>query len=218
MTEKQWLACTDPTPMLEFLRGKVSDRKLRLFAVASFGRLVALLPDPRQRRGIEVLEQLAEGTVTKAACRGVTAEVRQAIPQDDWVAGMPPTDHLHYIALMLYREFCSSSIAVHAIAATAGLADGAGEQHEQVRLMRDIAGPFPFRPVTVDQSWLRRNDGTVVKLAQAIYEERAFDRLPILADAVMDAGCNNDDILSHCRSEGPHVRGCWVVDLLLGQE
>src|SRR5262249_25962998 len=138
-------------------------------------------PDPRQRRGIEVLEQLAEGTVSEAACRGVTAEVRQAIPPDDWVAGGPPADDPHYIALMLSREFCSSSIAVHAVQATAGLVDGAGEQHEQVQLMRDIAGPLPFRPVPVDASWLRWNDGTVVNLAQVIYDERAFDRMPILA-------------------------------------
>jgi hypothetical protein len=57
-------------------------------------------------------------------------------------------------------------------------------------------------------SWLSWNDGTVVKMAQAIYDDRAFDRLPILADALEDAGCSDADILAHCRSEGPHVRGC----------
>jgi hypothetical protein len=58
----------------------------------------------------------------------------------------------------------------------------------------------------------------VPKIAQGIYEERAFDRLPILHDALLDAGCDNEDMLTHCRSEGPHVRGCWVVDLILGKE
>jgi hypothetical protein len=72
--------------MLGFVRGKASDRKLRLFAAAGFGCLVALLPNPRQRRGIEMLELLAEGTVTRAECRGVTAEVRRVIPPDDWIA------------------------------------------------------------------------------------------------------------------------------------
>ncbi|MCE9531608.1 MAG: hypothetical protein K8T89_10870 [Planctomycetes bacterium] len=73
----------------------------------------------------------------------------------------------------------------------------------------------PFRPVTIDPRWLT---STVVDLAAAIYEEHAFDRLPILADALMDAGCDSDEIIHHCRGDGPHVRGCWVVDLLLGKE
>src|SRR5262249_35973012 len=59
---------------------------------------------------------------------------------------------------------------------------------------------------------------TVQQLARAIDADRAFDRLPLLADALEDAGCNNADILEHCRSATEHVRGCWVVDLLLGKE
>jgi hypothetical protein len=213
MTEIEWESGTDPAAMLDLLRGKASDRKLRLFAAASFARLAALLPDPRQQRGIEVLEQLAEGAFTLAECRRVTTEVRHAIPPDDWVAGMPPTDHLHYIALMLYREFRSSSIATHAVQATAGLADGHREQHEQVRLMRCIFGN-PFCPVTVKPQWLT---SIAVSLARTIYEERAFDRLPILADALEDAGCDESELLAHCRCEGPHIRGCWVVDAMLGK-
>ena len=83
--------------------------------------------------------------------------------------------------------------------------------------MRDIFGN-PFRPVTVNPGWLAWNDGTVPRIAQAIYDERAFDRMTILADALEDAGCTDQDILGHCRSGGEHVRGCWVVDLLLGKE
>ena len=78
-------------------------------------------------------------------------------------------------------------------------------------LLRDIFGN-PFRPVTVNLVW---RSASVVSLAQAIYEERAFERLPILGDALEDAGCANADILAHCRGPGPHVRGCWVVDHLL---
>jgi hypothetical protein len=73
----------------------------------------------------------------------------------------------------------------------------------------------PFRPVAADSRWLT---STVVSLAQAIYDDRLFDRLPILADALEDAGCDNADILTHCRGDGSHVRGCWVVDLILGKE
>jgi hypothetical protein len=81
--------------------------------------------------------------------------------------------------------------------------------------LRDIFGN-PFRPVSVEPSWLT---STVVALAEGIYQEKAFDRLPILADALMDAGCDNDDVLNHCRDpHATHVRGCWVVDSVLGKE
>ena len=88
------------------------------------------------------------------------------------------------------------------------------ERSMQTHILHDIFGN-PFRPVTINPTWFAWNDDMVRKIAQAIYDERAFDRLPILADALTDAGCDNADILNHCRSEGPHVKGCWVVDLLL---
>jgi hypothetical protein len=72
----------------------------------------------------------------------------------------------------------------------------------------------PFRPITLDPSWLT---STVLALANGIYTERAFDRMPILADALQDAGCDNENILNHCRAPGPHTRGCWVCDLLLNK-
>jgi len=81
-------------------------------------------------------------------------------------------------------------------------------------LFHDVFGN-PFRPATVDPTW---RTATVTSLAQAIYTERAFDRLPILADALEDAGCTDADILNHCRQPGEHARGCWVVDLVLGKE
>jgi hypothetical protein len=87
----------------------------------------------------------------------------------------------------------------------------------QVRLVHDIFGN-PFRPAALDRSWLTWNDSTVAKMAQAVYDERVFDRLPVLADALEEAGCTNADILNHCRQPGVHVRGCWVLDLLLGKE
>ena len=86
-----------------------------------------------------------------------------------------------------------------------------GEHAYLATLLRDIFGNR-FRPVTLDPRWLT---SSVLDLARAIYDERAFERMPILADALMDAGCDNNDILNHCRNGGPHVRGCWVVDLIL---
>jgi hypothetical protein len=81
----------------------------------------------------------------------------------------------------------------------------------QAELLRCIVGN-PFRPVAADPAWLT---STAVGLASAIYADRAFDRLPILADALEDAGCDNADVLIHCRSHPEHARGCWVVDLIL---
>ncbi|MBN9523413.1 hypothetical protein J0H58_33690 [bacterium] len=80
--------------------------------------------------------------------------------------------------------------------------------------MKDIFGN-PFRPVAVDPSWRTE---AVVALAEGIYADKAFDRMPVLADALEDAGCSHEDILSHCRGDGPHVKGCWVVDLLTGRK
>jgi hypothetical protein len=88
------------------------------------------------------------------------------------------------------------------------------ERRSQADLVRDIFGN-PFRKVKFSPSW--RTD-TAMSLARAMYESRDFSAMPILADALQDAGCDNDDILVHCRGPGPHVRGCWVVDLVLEKE
>jgi hypothetical protein len=93
----------------------------------------------------------------------------------------------------------------------------AAEADAQADLLRCIFGN-PFHLVSLDPGWLTWNGGTVAKLAQAIYEERRFQDLPVLADALEEAGCTNEGILVHCRRPGEHVRGCWVVDLLLGKE
>lgn len=90
------------------------------------------------------------------------------------------------------------------------------ERKLQCAVLRDIFGN-PFCTTVVDPGSLAWNDGTVGALAQAIYEEGAFDRMPILADALEDAGSDNADILDHCRQPGEHVLGCWVVDLVLGK-
>jgi hypothetical protein len=92
------------------------------------------------------------------------------------------------------------------------------EQRHQAGLIRDLFGN-PFRPApTIERATLAWNDGTVVRLATAIYEERAFDRMPVLADALQEAGCEEGEILGHCRQpDTVHVRGCHVLDWLLGK-
>jgi hypothetical protein len=91
----------------------------------------------------------------------------------------------------------------------------AREMAVQCQLLRDIFGN-PFRPVAFDAVW--RSDAAV-SLARAMYDSRDFGNMPILADALEDAGCDSDDVLNHCRDpQQVHVRGCWVVDLVLGKE
>jgi hypothetical protein len=129
-------------------------------------------------------------SVTSRRLAADYAAARAALPNDGWIA------------------------AVNALGDAGRVGKRADMAPRQMSLLRDIFGN-PFRLVTLDPRWLT---STVVDLAQAIYNERAFERMPILADALMDAGCDSDDIIHHCRGDGPHVRGCWVVDLLLGKE
>jgi hypothetical protein len=92
----------------------------------------------------------------------------------------------------------------------------AAEQAVQIGRIRCIIGN-PFRPVRVDPAWLCWHDGVIVQMARSIYDERRFEDLPILADALEEAGCTDPEILAHCRGPGDHVRGCWPVDLILGK-
>jgi hypothetical protein len=102
--------------------------------------------------------------------------------------------------------------ALHACEAV----DVADEYCPRCELLRDVFGN-PFRPVSVDPAWLARNAGAVLNVARSVYEGRRFEDLPVLADALEEAGCADPAILAHCRSAGPHVRGCWVVGALLGE-
>lgn len=216
MTEQEWLNCTDPTPMLEFLRGKVSERKLRLLAVSFAQRAVHLCEGKRAIDALGVAERIADGEASGA--KRVTAY--------RWVA----KTFSHPVSAALAASSHSAAIgsgreAVRYLASHAGgfepepvreqLQDREREREHvtQCGILRDVFGN-PFRPVAFNTSWLT---STVVALAEGIYTKRAFDQLPILADALQDAGCDNADILAHCRSDGPHVLGCWVVDLLLGK-
>jgi|SRR5579884_2824963 len=224
MTEAEWLACTDPESMLKFLQGKVSDRKLRWFAVACCRRISHLILDPRSQPAVEAAEHLAEGLVAdddvwptrdEADLAGADSERGDGC-QDSREAAFQMMDPDAFFAADA-ASFC----AAHAVGGRTG--DEAektarqAEQAAQADLLRDIFGTLAFRGVSLDPSLLVWNGGTVVKLAQGIYDDRAFDRLPVLADALEEAGCTDVDILGHCRQPGPHVRGCWCVDLLLAK-
>jgi hypothetical protein len=95
-----------------------------------------------------------------------------------------------------------------------GVARSVSEYARYCELLRDIYGN-PFRSVSFNPTW---RTPTAIANATAIYAQHAFDRMPILADALEYAGCDNADVLLHCRGDGPHARGCWVVDLVLGKD
>jgi hypothetical protein len=87
-----------------------------------------------------------------------------------------------------------------------------------VVLLRDLLGPLPFHSVTLNPSWLTWHDGLIVSMAQQMYDSHDFSDMPVLADALEEAGCANQKMLQHCRSKSDHVRGCWLIDLLLNKE
>jgi hypothetical protein len=210
MTEAEWLACTDPGLMLAFLRGKASDRKLRLFACACCRRHRSVLRGERNRRVLEAAEGFADGRVGRKDLEGV----RRRWYTFDHPFPLTRTWQMALsYATMTHSTPWAAETAAHAAGAS-GRPDR--ERLVQADLLRDAFGN-PFRPPAVEPSWLAWGDGTVPQLARGVYDDRAFDRLPILADALEDAGCHDADVLGHCRRPGQHIRGCWVVDALTGR-
>lgn len=215
MTEAEWLNCNDQQKMLEFLRGKATDRKLRLFGCACCRHIWHLLTDERSRKAVEVAEQFADGAARKRECQSA----HRAAITVAWVAEVEAFDcHTHAAALTAGFPLNVSEIAEGVEQWGAKTSDDVlRAKATQAGFLHCIMGN-PFRPLLVPSSVLAWNDATVVKLAQEIYDDRAFDRLPILADALEEAGCIDADILNHCRQPGEHVRGCWIVDLPLGKK
>jgi hypothetical protein len=230
MTEEEWLACTDSLRMVQFLTGKADGRKFRLFACACCRLLVDMLPDKRSMQAIEIAERYADGLAS-----GDDLAYAEQLAWDvveDW-DDAPEGDTNQPEAILVANAVqiekgpdSADFIAAHDIANVAHVYTEVVGTATFANLLRDIIGN-PFRPVCVDSerarigervSWLAWNSGTLRNLAQAIYADRAFDRLPILADALEDAGCSDAGILEHCREGGEHCRGCWVVDLLLGKD
>jgi hypothetical protein len=230
MTEQEWLTCTDPTPMLELLRGKPSERKLRLFAVACCRRIWHLLIDKRSREAVEVAERYADGRATDEELETASdvaravwdADMERASTEGKWDrrSDLPYYDAsaaAYNVAIPLGWWGAAPAFVAPYETARDVSADPVREGSAQCILLRELFGN-PFRPITLDLSWFSWNEGTILKLAQAIYDSRSFTDMPILADALEEAGCDNADILTHCRQSGEHLRGCWVVDLLLGKE
>lgn len=224
MTEQEWLECTDPRRMLEFL-SDASPRKRSLFAVACCRRIWHLLKDERSRILVEKVERHADGLVSHSEVYDAYNIHENAEPTYDykapWFAVMWAASPFHCMQTADdAAEAAGCAVWWESIPEDdpiISLVDSAGRHTEmdaQCRILRDIFGN-PFRPVAFVPSWLTP---TVVKLAQSIYDDRNFGGLPILGDALEEGGCTNAEVLNHCRGPGPHVRGCWALDLLLGKE
>ena len=189
MTEEEWLTSEDPFALIGAV-DPVSQRKGKLFVVGCCRQAQTVFQNRLNRKAILAIESNADGEITDEelhACRG---SGKWGYKLAATCSAKPPTPMFVIVTNHLFED-----------------------RTIQCSLLRDLFNN-PFRPVAFDPNW-RTSD--VVSIARAMYESRDFSPMPILADALQDAGCEHADILDHCRGTGPHVRGCWVVDLVLGK-
>ena len=212
MDGHEWAACRDPDVLLKWLqrskRCQVSPRKLRLFSCACCRRLWRK-KEAVARAAIELAEAFADGLAKEQAVE----DCRRATNGDGAVAWAL------WLPSMTYLDVTRGESAARSAAGYArmGLRTEAAEAAAQCDLLRDIV-LHPFEPPSsIERTWLGANDAAALELAETIYQERDFRALPVLADALKEAGCEDKRLLAHCRSKGPHVRGCWALDLLLGK-
>jgi hypothetical protein len=240
MNEVEWLTATDPTPMLKFLTpkakflaGKASDRRLRLCLVAAVRTSWDQIDLPNHVQLVNTAEQFADGKATEDDLGVVRTQLYQdhnrTRRSEEARCGSPRLDadaHQRLRRLDALQPLVLPPKKIEGLrnlifwSPLKGIAGG-----RLVTLFHDVFGN-PFRPSPpLPSAVLAWNDATVRRLAEAIYEERkmpeaTFDpaRLGILADALLDAGCVNEDLIQHLRGLGPHVRGCWALDLVLGKQ
>jgi hypothetical protein len=221
MTEQQWLACHDPQRMLQFLRWRMSERKLQLFACGCCRLIWDVVWSRRSLEAVVITERFLDGLP-----RG---ELRPVVRRQAWEAirttprdrpGAYSAAHAAHMTsvfggetpafyrVLRVQEYCTSA------AEEANLGSWNEHQAAQADLLRDLIGN-PFRSAILDPS-LR--DATVIRLAQTIHEEGRFDEIPVLGDALEEAGCPNQELIDHCHQTLMHYRGCWVVDTILAKE
>ncbi len=206
MTEAEWLKSSRPHDLFQAVvrRRKGARRghrrKCILVGSSCCRNVPEIMADETFRRAIELSERDADRYV-------ITSELTTLCE------GLLSNPGHFVTATSRFRIGYSAVLATWRADAPAVLAC-TGDALTHCALLRCIFGN-PFRPVTFSPSW---RTSTAVALAAQMYDARDFGAMPILADALQDAGCDSADVLDHCRGPGPHVRGCWVVDLVLGKE
>ena len=227
MTESEWLACTDPREMLAALHaaGLLPERKARLFAAACCRRVWHLLDEGPARTAVEAAERYSDGGADDGELAGAVSDADAtpdgtSLPEVSVGQAVRSAISLDASSAAYYAAFgaCCRDGSRQFVALLGAVA---AEQGTQSELLRDLCGN-PFRLVTLSLACLTPQ---VVALAQAAYDERELAsghldvaRLAVLADALEEAGCIDAALLGHLRGPGPHVRGCWAVDLILGME
>lgn len=201
MKEAEWKDCKDISRIVSFLSKQFSERKLRLVACAYSVPFWPYIVDPRTKVALEAAEKYADRIISINDLRNASESARQAEAD---VRGREYE----------WRQWNIAHLAAM-ISGSVGEVEAVVAGDASIRpWIYDLYGN-PFRHINTRREWFTSD---VVALAKRIYSDREFDRLPILADALQDAGCDNEDILNHCRGDGSHVRGCWVVDLILGKQ
>jgi hypothetical protein len=228
MRERDWLLGDDPQPLLDFVRQRATERQLRLFGCACCRRVWHLMTSRRSLEAVVAVERYVErlpgGGNLPAACAGA----RQASESF-------PTEKAALAAYLLtmqgtvptwYRVRDAARLCVRAAIDAGGNLGQAGalpvrelfsllraERAAQANLVREVFGN-PFRVPAVEPAWLAWQGGLVARLAEAIHSDDRFAEVPVLGDALEEAGCPAGAILDHCRNGAPHYRGCWLVDLV----
>lgn len=232
MTSEEWNSSTSLEELIDACGLAEGDRRLRLFNAACARRVAAVMPDDHARRLVDRAEQRAEGALADRDWLRAVAETldpylgNEAARDGAGGATFGVLMHLHRTDPRSVVRLAESVVEGRAfLAYTGGYPADVGadewvrraiesEAADLCRLFRCVCGS-PYRRAAFAPEWLT---ATVRSLVAGIDAERAFDRLPILADALQDAGCEDAELLGHCRGSGPHGRGCWAVDLALGRE
>lgn len=219
MTHEEW------KNVFDLLLAKASKRKARLFAVACCRRFTHLMPAPQYGQIIDATEQLADRDINEdeydAIRQRVVRELSTTAPRSRPLNRRNWESRHYQTAAFDHLKLGSVFVALDTVSAAAYTVGPAGspewnrvldEECAALRdLLIDVVGPSTRRPINFTP-WLT---STVRALAEQMYQSRDFSTMPILADALQDAGCNSELVLNHCREPGYHVRGCWVVDRLL---
>jgi hypothetical protein len=208
MTEAEWLQSADVVAMLKSLEGKATDRKLRLFGCAGCRRVWDLLSEEGFRDAVEVAERFADGQAGRKELSAARSISGAALERNGLAGVSGPAD----------CALGSAWSATRMSAWTAALDPlwvftGDTERAAQAALLHEVFGN-PYRPIAISSDWLTPN---VVSQADAIYVGSAFERMPSLGDALEESGCRDLHILRHCREPREHVRGCWLIDAILGK-